>query len=88
LFEKKKQKTVIHWSPVVRRWHTPNGQKFFGSFFQKRTSSFPNANKGKELTGFVGQKSDTDVPWLNPFIPGGHDLHDTIEVRLVRVADP
>jgi hypothetical protein len=24
-FEKKNQKTSIHWSPVARRWHTPNG---------------------------------------------------------------
>jgi hypothetical protein len=40
-FEKKKQKTSIRWSPVDRPWHKPNGQTFFGSFFQKRTSSFP-----------------------------------------------
>jgi hypothetical protein len=37
-FEKKNQKTFIRWSPVGRRWHKLNGQKFFGSFFQKRTA--------------------------------------------------
>jgi hypothetical protein len=37
--EKKKQKTFSHWSPVDRRWHTPNREKFFASFFQKRSAS-------------------------------------------------
>jgi hypothetical protein len=43
-FEKKKQKTFV--TPGQRGKHrprhtqTPGEQKFFGSFFQKRTSSF------------------------------------------------
>jgi len=39
-FEKKKQKTFTHWSPVARQWHTPNGEKFFGSFFKKELLAF------------------------------------------------
>jgi hypothetical protein len=39
-FEKKKQKTFAHWGPGHRYCHRPQDQKFFGSFFQKRTSCF------------------------------------------------
>jgi hypothetical protein len=37
-FEKKKQKTLAYWGA---RWiqRAPEGSKFFGSFFQKRTAS-------------------------------------------------
>jgi len=38
-FEKKKQKTFAHWLRPLRK-SSANFQKFFGSFFQKRTSSF------------------------------------------------
>jgi hypothetical protein len=44
-FEKKNQKTfALAPSPAIRhRRPSPylNGQKFFGSFFQKRTAFFP-----------------------------------------------
>jgi hypothetical protein len=38
-FEKKKQKTFARWhTRSISTWATyPNRQKFFGSFFQKRT---------------------------------------------------
>jgi hypothetical protein len=39
-FEKKKQKTFLMLSRGVSNGAHQNGQKFFGSFFQKRTS-FP-----------------------------------------------
>jgi hypothetical protein len=39
-FEKKKQKTFDYCSHVSRTGAAPNEQKFFGSFFQKRTAYF------------------------------------------------
>jgi hypothetical protein len=36
-FEKKKQKTLFLWLRILRMG-TAKSQKFFGSFFQKRTS--------------------------------------------------
>jgi hypothetical protein len=41
-FEKKKQKTFILLVDAAGKQDTYRGeQKFFGSFFQKRTASFP-----------------------------------------------
>jgi hypothetical protein len=37
---KKKQKNFTHWRPFLPGETGANGQKFFGSFFQKRTSYF------------------------------------------------
>jgi hypothetical protein len=37
LFEKKKQRTFICCGFGFSRWTQPDEQKFFGSFFQKRT---------------------------------------------------
>jgi hypothetical protein len=42
-FEKKKQKTFVCWGLWRWRCHNPQDQKFFGSFFQKRTSFLPLA---------------------------------------------
>jgi hypothetical protein len=39
-FEKKKQKTFANCGLRHCCCHTPQEQKFFGSFFQKRTSFF------------------------------------------------
>jgi hypothetical protein len=39
-FEKKKQKTFICFGFGFSGWAQPSEQKFFGSFFQKRTASF------------------------------------------------
>jgi hypothetical protein len=37
-FEKKIQKTFAPWSPAGRLRQVKNREKFFGSFFQKRTA--------------------------------------------------
>jgi hypothetical protein len=37
---KKKQKNFIHWLPSLPGKPGANGEKFFGSFFQKRTAFF------------------------------------------------
>jgi hypothetical protein len=39
-FEKKKQKTFTNWSRARPRGAATYDQKFFGSFFQKRTAFF------------------------------------------------
>jgi hypothetical protein len=39
-FLKKEAKTFVHWRTRCSNAH-PNKQKFFGSFFQKRTASLP-----------------------------------------------
>jgi hypothetical protein len=39
LFEKKNQKTFAAWLTLPER-HATDGQKFFGSFFQKRPTCF------------------------------------------------
>jgi hypothetical protein len=39
-FEKKKQKTFGYGSRAGRTGAAPDNQKFFGSFFQKRTAFF------------------------------------------------
>jgi hypothetical protein len=39
-FEKKKQKTFIRLASAFPDGLSLKGQKFFGSFFQKRTASF------------------------------------------------
>jgi hypothetical protein len=36
-FEKKKQKTFVYLGALARACQRPQEQKFFGSFFQKRT---------------------------------------------------
>jgi hypothetical protein len=43
-FEKKNQKTFANWAEPVRKDRSPNNQKFFASFFQKR-SPCPPANQ-------------------------------------------
>jgi hypothetical protein len=48
-FEKKNQKTFICSGFGVSGWAQPNEQKFFGSFFQKRTASFPSDKSEKLL---------------------------------------
>jgi hypothetical protein len=40
-FEKKKQKTFAPWAGLLAEGPQPKGQKFFGSFFQKRTCVLP-----------------------------------------------
>jgi len=39
-FEKKKQKTFTSWDACPQQGHVSGNQKFFGSFFHKRTSFF------------------------------------------------
>jgi hypothetical protein len=38
-FERKQQKTFADWAQSIRASRSQVGQKFFGSFFQKRTHS-------------------------------------------------
>jgi 3-phenylpropionate/cinnamic acid dioxygenase small subunit len=40
-FEKKKQKTFTHGSPVDRSWQKPNGKSFLVLFFKKALPPFP-----------------------------------------------
>jgi hypothetical protein len=44
-FEKKKQKTFAHLAAASPERLSPDSQKFFGSFFQKRTSSFSSPER-------------------------------------------
>jgi hypothetical protein len=40
-FEKKKQKTLLCMAAAFPDGHGLNSQKFFASFFQKRSASYP-----------------------------------------------
>jgi hypothetical protein len=56
-FDKKKQKTLTHCgahaSLRVDRYADRNMQKFFGSFFQKRTASFPTCAASQHNLAFA-----------------------------------
>ena len=54
--KRKKQKDFAHGVPDARATPEPNGQKFFGSFFQERTRLLPaklqEAGDGRSVTPF------------------------------------